>query len=59
MPTENSLHCLWSRVPTAAATLTQSRPKRPTAVLNLFSSPSVHAPLPPVALAFLVAAAFS
>ena len=46
-------------MPTAAATLPQSRPNRLTAVLNLFSSPSVHTPSPPVALAFLVASRFS
>ena len=45
-------------MPTAAATLPQSRPNRLTAVLNLFSSPSVHTPSPPVALAFLVATRF-
>ena len=44
---------------TAAATLAQSRANRLTAVLNLFSSTSDHAPSPPVALAFLVAAFFS
>ena len=45
-------------MPTKAATLAQSRPYRPTAVLKSFSSASVHSHSPPVALAFLVATRF-